>query len=119
VLETEQLMRKAETLPKALFQEAAHCIGYLSPKAQSAYFAEKLAEAEREANQPEPWLDENDFWNEDDGNMRFVSRPLPRKTVLAFAMRVLAASALSVLAALSACIPLERALGGAISAFAT
>ena len=36
-------------------------------KAQSAYFAEKLAEAEREADKPNAvWLDENEFWNEDD-----------------------------------------------------
>ena len=67
MLEAEQLIRKAETLPKVLFQEAVHYIGYLSPKVQSAYFAEKLAEAEHEANKPDAvWLDENDFWNEDD-----------------------------------------------------
>jgi len=67
MLETEQLIRKAETLPEALFQEAVHYIDYLSQKAQSAYFAEKLAEAEHEANKPDAvWLDENDFWNEDD-----------------------------------------------------
>ncbi len=35
--------------------------------AQSVYFTEKLAEAEREADKPNAvWLDENDFWNEDD-----------------------------------------------------
>ena len=42
-------------------------IDYLSQKAQSANFAEKLAEAEHEANKPNAvWLDENEFWNEDD-----------------------------------------------------
>jgi len=67
MLETEQLIRKAETLPKALFIEAVHYIDYLSQKAQSAYFAEKLAEAEHEASKPNAiWLDENEFWNEDD-----------------------------------------------------
>ena len=65
MLETEQLIRKAETLPKALFIEAVHCIDYLSQKAQSAYFTEKLAEAEHEANKPNAvWLDESEFWNE-------------------------------------------------------
>ena len=63
--ETELLIKKAEALPDALFQEAVHYIDYLSQKAQSAYFAEKLAEAEYEANKPNAvWLDENDFWNE-------------------------------------------------------
>ena len=67
MLEAEQLIRKAETLPDALFQEAVHYIDYLSQKAQAAYFAEKLAEAEHEANKPNAvWLDENEFWNEDD-----------------------------------------------------
>ncbi|MCL2412353.1 MAG: hypothetical protein FWC97_12000 [Treponema sp.] len=67
MLETEQLIRKAETLPNVLFQEAVHYIDYLSQKAQSAYFAEKLIEAENEANKPNAvWLDENEFWNEDD-----------------------------------------------------
>ena len=65
--ETEQLIRKAEALPGALFEEAVHYIGYLSQKAQSAYFAEKLAEAEHEADKPNAvWLDENAFWKEDD-----------------------------------------------------
>jgi len=33
---------------------------------QSEYFAEKLAEAEREADKPNAvWLDENEFWDED------------------------------------------------------
>jgi hypothetical protein len=64
--ETEQLIRKAETLPIALFEEAVHYIDYLSQKAQSAYFAEKLSEAEREANKSNAvWLDESEFWNED------------------------------------------------------
>jgi len=67
MLETEQLIRKAETLPDALFQEAVRYIDYLSQKAQTVYFAEKLAEAEHEANKPNAvWLDENEFWNEDD-----------------------------------------------------
>jgi len=55
--ETELLIKKTETLPPALFQEAVHYIEYLSQKAQSAYFAEKLAEAEKEANKPNAvWL---------------------------------------------------------------
>jgi hypothetical protein len=61
------LIRKTETLPSALFEEAVHYIDYLSQKAQSAYFAEKLAEAEHEAAKPNAvWLDENEFWGEDD-----------------------------------------------------
>ena len=37
----------------------------LSPKAQSTYFAEKLAEAECKANEQNAvWLDESEFWNE-------------------------------------------------------
>jgi len=65
--ETELLIRKAETLPNALFEEAVHYIDYLSQKAQSVYFVEKLAEAEREADKPNAvWLDESEFWNEDD-----------------------------------------------------
>jgi len=65
--ETELLIRKAESLPSALFEEAVHYIDYLSQKAQSVYFAEKLAEAEREADKPNAvWLDENEFWGEDD-----------------------------------------------------
>jgi hypothetical protein len=65
--ETEQLIRKTEALPPALFQEAVHYIDYLSQKAQSAYFAEKLAEAEHEADKPNAvWLDENEFWSKDD-----------------------------------------------------
>jgi hypothetical protein len=65
--ETELLIRKAETLPSALFEEAVHYIDYLSQKAQSAYFTEKLAEAEHEASKPNAvWLDENEFWSGDD-----------------------------------------------------
>ena len=65
--ETELLLRKAEALPTALFEEAVHYIDYLSQKAQSAYFAEKLADAEYEAAKPDAvWLDENEFWDEDD-----------------------------------------------------
>jgi hypothetical protein len=67
MVETELLIRKAETLPNTLFQEAVHYIDYLSQKAQIAYFEEKLAEAEQEARKPNAlWLDENEFWNEDD-----------------------------------------------------
>jgi hypothetical protein len=66
MVNSELLARKAETLPKALFEEAVHYIDYLSQKAQSFYFTEKLAEAEREADKPNAvWLDENEFWNED------------------------------------------------------
>jgi len=65
--ETELLIRKTETLPPDLFKEAVNYIDYLSQKAQSAYFAEKLAEAEHEATKPDAvWLDENEFWNADD-----------------------------------------------------
>ena len=65
--QTELLIRKAETLPNALFEEAVHYIDYLSQKAQSAYFNEKLAEAEHESGKPNAvWLDENEFWNEND-----------------------------------------------------
>ena len=67
MLETELLIRKAEALPDALFREAVHYIDYLSQKAQSAYFLEKLAEAENEAAKPNAvWLDENEFWNDAD-----------------------------------------------------
>ena len=66
MLETELLIRKAEALPSALFEEAVHYIDYLSQKAQSAYFAEKLAEAESEADKPNAvWLNEDEFWSED------------------------------------------------------
>jgi hypothetical protein len=65
--DTELLIRKAEALPSALFEEAEHYIDYLSQKAQSAYFAEKLAEAEQKAALPNAvWLEESEFWNEDD-----------------------------------------------------
>ena len=65
--ETEVLVRKTETLPPALFEEAVNYINYLSQKAQTSYFAEKLAEAEQEATKPNAvWLDENEFWSEDD-----------------------------------------------------
>jgi len=65
--ETELLLKKTQALPPALFKEAVHYIDYLSQKAQSAYFAEKLAEAEYEAAKPNAvWLNENEFWNEDE-----------------------------------------------------
>ena len=65
--EIELLIRKAEALPAALFEEALHYIDYLSQKAQSAYFAEKLSEAEHEADKPNAkWLDENEFWDKED-----------------------------------------------------
>ncbi len=65
--ETEILIKKTETLPPELFKEAVHYIEYLSQKAQTAYFAEKLAEAENEAAKPNAvWLNEDEFWNEDD-----------------------------------------------------
>ena len=65
--EAELLIRKTEALPPALFTEAVHYIDYLSQKAQSAYFAEKLAEAEQEAGKLNArWLDEYEFWNDDD-----------------------------------------------------
>ena len=67
MVNTELLIRKAETLPNALYEEAVHYIDYLSQKAQTTYFAEKLAEAEREAEKPNAiWLDENEFWKEKD-----------------------------------------------------
>jgi hypothetical protein len=65
--EAELLIRKAETLPKALFEEAVHYIDYLSQKAHASYINEKLAEAEREmAKSDAKWLTENEFWDEDD-----------------------------------------------------
>ena len=65
--EIEVLIRKTETLPPALFKEAVHYIDYLSQKAQTANFTAKLAEAEQEAGKPNAvWLDENEFWSEDD-----------------------------------------------------
>jgi hypothetical protein len=48
-------------------ERAVHYIYYSSQKAQSTYFAEKLAEAEREVVKPNAvWLDENEFWSVDD-----------------------------------------------------
>ena len=65
--ETELLIEKTKSLPPELFAEAVHYIDYLSQKAQSAYFADKLAEAEMEAAKPNAiWLDENEFWSEGD-----------------------------------------------------
>ena len=65
--QAEVLIRKAETLPDELFQEAAHYIDYLSQKAHASYVAEKLEEAEREMAQPDAgWLTEEEFWDEDD-----------------------------------------------------
>ena len=65
--EAELLIRKAETLPTALLQEAANYIDYLSQKAHATYVAEKLAEAEREMAKPDAkWLTEDEFWDEDD-----------------------------------------------------
>ena len=65
--QAELLIRKAETLPNELFQEAAHYIDYLSQKAHASYVAEKLAEAEREMAKPDAKrLTEDEFWDEDD-----------------------------------------------------
>ena len=65
--ETELLIRKAETLPNELFQEAVHYIDYLSQKAHASYVAGKLAEAEHEMAQPDAqWLTEEEFWDKDD-----------------------------------------------------
>ena len=65
--EAELLIRKTETLPLRYLKKRYTIIDYLSPKAQSAYFAEKLAEAEHEAVKPNAvWLDETEFWSEDD-----------------------------------------------------
>ncbi|MCL2276985.1 MAG: hypothetical protein FWC21_03725 [Treponema sp.] len=67
MLQTEQLIRKAESLPAALFEEAAHYIDYLSQKAYKSYAAEKLSEAEREMAKPDAkWLTEKEFWDEED-----------------------------------------------------
>jgi hypothetical protein len=61
------LIRKAESLPPPLFEEAAHYIDYLSQKAHTAYVAEKLAEVERDMAKPgAKWLTEEEFWDEDD-----------------------------------------------------
>ena len=65
--ETELFIRKTEALPPELFREAVHYVDYLSQKAQSIYFAEKLAEAENVANKPNAkWLNEAEFWDGDD-----------------------------------------------------
>ena len=65
--QAEQMIRKAESLPTALFEEVDHYIDYLSQKAHVAYVAEKLAEAEREMAKPDAkWLTEEEFWEEDD-----------------------------------------------------
>ena len=65
--QVEQMIRKAESLPAALFEEADHYIDYLSQKAHTAYVAEKLTEAEREMAKPDAkWLTEEEFWEEDD-----------------------------------------------------
>ena len=64
---TELLIKKTEALPSQLFEEAVNYIDYLSQKAQNAYFAEKVMEAKNAALKPNAiWLDENDFWDEDD-----------------------------------------------------
>ena len=60
--QVEQMIRKAESLPAALFEEVDHYIDYLSQKAHAAYVAEKLAEAEREMAKPDAkWLTEIAF----------------------------------------------------------
>jgi len=65
--EAEVLIRKAESLPNELFQEAAHYIDYLSQKAHVKYVAEKLEEVERDMAKPgAKWLTEEEFWDEDD-----------------------------------------------------
>ena len=63
----DQLIKKAEALPEALFEEAVHYIDYLSQKAHSAYVVDKLAEVERDMAKPDAkWLTEEEFWEEDD-----------------------------------------------------
>jgi len=63
----ELLIRKAESLPNELYQEAANYIDYLSQKAYTSYVTEKIAEAEREMAKPDAkWLTEDEFWEEDD-----------------------------------------------------
>jgi len=65
--ETELLIRKAESLPTALFEEAVHYIDYLSQKAHAAYVSEKLSEVECDMAKPgAKWLTEEEFWDEDD-----------------------------------------------------
>ena len=76
---TELLMRKTETLPPALFEEVVHYVDYLSQKAQNAYFAEKVAEAKKEALKPNAvWLDENEFWDKDDWNILYIIHNLQK-----------------------------------------
>ena len=60
--QAEQMIRKAEALPSALFEEVDHYIDFLSQKAHAAYVAEKLAEVKRDGK----WLTEEEFWDEDD-----------------------------------------------------
>jgi 23S rRNA maturation mini-RNase III len=63
----ERLIKKAESLPSALYEDAVQYIDYLSQKAHTAYVAEKLAESEREMAKPgSKWLTEEEFWDEDD-----------------------------------------------------
>ena len=65
--ETELLIKKAESLPNALFQEAVNYIDYLTQKAHAGYVAEKLIEVERDMSKPDAkWLTEEEFWDEDD-----------------------------------------------------
>ena len=65
--QVEQMIRKADSLPAALFEKADHYIDYLSQKAYTAYVTEKLAETEREMAKPDiKWLEEEEFWEEDD-----------------------------------------------------
>jgi hypothetical protein len=55
--ETELLLIKTENVPSELLEEAV----------ETAYFAEKLAEAELEANQPNAvWLEGYHFWKENE-----------------------------------------------------
>jgi hypothetical protein len=55
--ETELLMIKAESLPSSIYEETVN----------SAYFAEKPAEVELEANSPNAvWLNKYHFWNENE-----------------------------------------------------
>ena len=67
--ETELLIIQTETVPSELFEEAVI----------SAYFAEKLAEAELEANKPNAvWLDEFNFWNKNKNPLSSsITSPMP------------------------------------------
>jgi len=58
--QAEQMIRKAESLPINLFEEAEHYIDYLSQKAHAAYVSEKLAEVKRDGK----WLTEEEFWDD-------------------------------------------------------